>query len=220
MQSEEQKRKSQINRLEFFGKHIIEGKSVTQCSKELGVQRTQLQVYKREADFRQMAIQQLESNDMSVAKTVSALVELCHAEKPVTLESVDKDGSSHQEIKWVADNNARDKAIGKVMKIYGLEAAKQTDVNVEVSFASDTELFDQIEEAARACKFVQTYERRKDGFELVADPSKASKGDFESRQRTLLQGTPVPEPERHESELAVSDNLEHANVQRLRSLRS
>ena len=160
---------------------------------------------------------------MSVGKTVSALVALCNAEKPIPLETVDiaTDGSSksHQEIKWVADNTARDKAIGKVMKIYGLEAAKQTDVNVEVSFASDSDLFGQIEEATRACKFVQSYEKREDGFGLVADPSKAGKGNFGPRSRTLLQGTAILEPEQHESKLATSDNLEHANVQGLRSLR-
>jgi len=222
--SESQKRETQVRKLEFFDKHVIQGKTVTQCAKEMGTQRTQLQLYKRDADFRQMAIQQLESNDMGVGKTVSALVALCNAEKAIPLETVDiaEDGSSksHQEIKWVADNTARDKAIGKVMKIYGLEAAKQTDVNVEVSFASDSDLFGQIAEATRACQFVQSYEKREDGFGLVADPSKAGKGNFGSRQRTLLQGTPILESEQHESELAASDNLEHANVQGLRGLRS
>ena len=224
-QSENQKRERTIRKLELFDKHIIQGKTVTKCAEEMGIQRTQLQLYKKDQDFREMAIQHLEDSALGgLSGTVSQLIEMCKAEKPLTLEesSIAKDGSSetHQEIKWVPDNNARDKAIGKVLKIYGVEAAKQTDVNVEVSFSSDSDLFGQIEEAARACKFVQSYEKRKDGFELASDPSGASKGDFGSRERTLLQGDAVFEQERHEPELAVSDNLEHANVQGLRGLRS
>jgi len=224
-QSEEQKRARTIRKFELFDKHIIQGKTVTKCAEEMGIQRTQLQLYKRDDDFRQMAIQHIEDSDLGgLTGTVSQLIDMCKAEKPITLESssIAEDGSSetHQEVKWVADNNARDKAIGKVLNIYGVKAPKQTDVNVEVSFSSDSDLFGQIEEAARACKFVQAYEKRKDGFGLASDPSGTSKGDFGSRERTLLQRDAVFEPERHEPELAVSDNLEHANIQGLRGLRS
>jgi len=224
-QSEEQIRKTKIKKLEFFDKHIIQGKTVTKCAEEMGIQRTNLQVYKRDEDFRKMAIQHIEDSEINgLSGTVSKLIDLCNAEKPLILESstINKDGSSetHQETKWVADNVARDKAIGKVLKIYGVDAAKQTDVNVEVSFTSDTDLFEQIEEAARACKFVQSYEKGKDGFELATDPQGSGEGNSRSRERTLLQGVTVPEPERHEPKLAVQDNLEHANVQGLRGLRS
>ena len=210
-------KKDRVQReVQFFQKHVIEGKSLSKSSKEMGLSTRVCVKYKAGQNFHQMATAHLDEQIGGVKGTVSKLVELFNAERPITLlrKVTKKDGSivEKQEIEWVADNNTRDKALKKVIDIYGLNAPKQTDVNVAVSFSSDAELFAEIDEVARSSKYVQSYETGENGFELAKDPSGASGGDFESRQRTLLQGAPIPEPVGREPELAVQDTVEPAEA--------
>ena len=212
MTRNERKRQSLANLVKFFQKHAVEGKSVSQCSREMNLGRSQLHSYKRSDDFRQMALAELDENIGGVSGVVSRLVKALDAVRPHNKETVNADGSTNIEVEWVADNNTRDKALSKVIDIYGLKAPKQSNVKVELSLSSDAELFAEIDEAARSCKLVQSYEKGKDGFGLVKAETRDGTGDFESRERALLQGASVSEQDGRVAELAVQDNMESAEI--------
>lgn len=193
--SDKQKQQKLVTKVQFVQKHLAEGKSVVQCAKELGVTRNTLQCYKKDDDYRAMALQHLDESELDGVKgTMSKLVQGLSAEKPIILESIDEDGASHQQIKYVPDNVAQDKALGKVIDIYGLKAPAKQDITVAVSLSSDEDLFKQIDDAQESRRYVEAYVEGEGGLELVKNESTASDGSFEQRGRTLLQDDAVPEP--------------------------
>ena len=161
------------NKMKFFHKHVVEGKPITRCAKEMDMSRGMLSIYKRGDDFRQMAIEYFESSKLQGLKgTVSRLVE--------RLDST--------------DNKISFGALQEIIKIYGLYAPTRKDTTVTVSVSSDEELFRQIDEAQRDCRFVESHEKGEKG-EGVADGEQGfGVGNFAKRQRALLQDAPVPEP--------------------------
>jgi hypothetical protein len=193
--SKKQKQQATINKVKLIQKHIVEGKTMVKCAEEIGVTRNTLQCYKKDDDYRAMALQYLDDSTLGgVAGTMSKLVQGFDAEKPIVLESIDEDGASHQQIKFVPDNVARDKALGKAIDIYGLKAPVKQDITVAVSLSSDEELFKQIDDAQESRRYVESYVEGKGGFELAKNESTASDGSFEQRGRTLLQDDAVSEP--------------------------
>ncbi len=189
--------KRKTNEAKFFHKHIVEGKGFVQSAREMGVSKVTASSYKKSVDFRQMAVKYLEDSTLGGVKgTMGKLVTALDAVRPHNKihKTTDKDGviTERTEVEWVPDTNARMKALQEVHKIYGLYAPQKRDIEVTISISSDAELFTEIDEAQRACKFIDSYEEREGSFELAPDPQGDSNGDFESRQRTLLQGTPVP----------------------------
>ncbi len=181
-----------VNTIKFFQDNIVDGKSITQCSKESGLSRTTLHAYKNSGDFRQMAITHLEDSNLGGLKGVmSKLVKALDAKRPVVTEN--KDGSTS--VKMVKDMKTQMTALQEVNKIYGLYAPIQKNVTVGISISSDEDLFGQIDTAQRACKHVDSYEKRESGFELASGSQGSDKGDIESRGRTVLQGDAIPKPE-------------------------
>ena len=183
------------NEVKFFQKHIVEGKNVTRCSKEIGISKISLHKYKKSENFRQMALEYLDNSVLDGIKgTMCKLVDALDAVRPHNKETRSKDGSTKIEVIWVADTTARLKALQEVHKIYGIYAPQKRDIEVTVSISSDAELFSQIDEAERACKFVDSYEEREGRFELAPDPQGPGGGDFKSRKRAVLQDASIPQP--------------------------
>ena len=194
--SKKQKTQKLINKVQFVQKHLVEGKTVVQCAKEMGITRNTLQIYKKDDDYRQMALQHLDESELGgVNGTMKKLIKGLNAEKPIILESVDKHGASHQSIEYVDDNVAQDKALGKIIDIYGLKAPAKQETSVTVSLSSDADLFRQIDEAQESRRFVESYTEGKGCFELAENKSTSSDGSFAKRRRTVLQDGAVPEPE-------------------------
>ena len=194
--SKEQKKQKLINKVKLLQKHVVENKTMVQCAAEIGVSRNTLQGYKKDDDYREMALQHLDESTLGGVKgTMEKLVQGLNAEKPIILESIDEDGASHQQIKYVPDNVAQDKALGKVIDIYGLKAPVKQDTTITVSLSSDEDLFRQIDDAQESRRFVESYEEGAEGFELAQNESTASDGSFVKRRRTLLQDGAIPEPE-------------------------
>ena len=170
----------------------MSGKNVTQCAKEMGVTRKTLHGYKNSSEFRQMAIEHLEDSKLGgLLGTVTKLVGALDAKKPIVIDCAD--GST--KVKMVADQKTRMIALQEVIKIYGLHAPIRKDVTASISISSDDELFDEIEGAERASRFVESYQEGPGGLELVASKSSFSKTDVASRGRTILQDDAIPESE-------------------------
>jgi len=181
---------TKINEIKLFHKHIVEGKTVVQCAEEMGLSRRQLHTYKNSDDFRQMAIEHLENSKLKgLSGTVSKLVGALDATRPLVTQDID--GSTH--ITHVPDTKTRLDALKEVIKIYGLHAPERKDTTVTVTFSSDEDLYRQIDEAQRSCRFVESVERREGGLSVAASESGIGGGDFKSRQRALLQDDAVPE---------------------------
>ena len=183
-----------INKVKFFQKHVVEGKTVTACSEEMGTSKVQLYHYKKSDDYRRMALAYLDDSSLGGVDGVMAkLIAALDAVRPHNKETVNADGSTNIEVEFVADTNARLKALQEVHKIYGFYAPQKRDVEVTVSLSSDADLFKEIDEAERNSKFVGSYKEREGRFELAPDPQRASLGSVESRKRLLLQGTSISE---------------------------
>lgn len=183
---------SKINQVKLFHKHIVEGKTVTQCAEEMNLSRRQLHTYKNADDFRQMAIEHLENSTLKgLTGTVGKLVKALDATRPLVTQ--DLDGTTH--ITHVPDTKTRLEALKEVIKIYGLHAPERRDTQVTVTFSSDEDLYKQIGEAERNCRFVESIEVGEGGLSVAATESGIGGGDFKSRQRALLQDVAVPESE-------------------------
>jgi len=182
------KTEAQMNMLKFFEKNIIEGKSMNQCSKELGLHRSTLHNYKQRDDFRQMAVMHLEDSKLNGVKgTVSKLVGALDATKPIVMTAAN--GSTS--IRQVPDSKTRMEALKEVIKIYGLYAPQKQDTTLAISISSDEELFRQIDEAQRDCCYVDSYVKGEKGFELDNEEQTLGRGNFETRERALLQNGSV-----------------------------
>ena len=187
---------SNINELKFFQKHIIEGVPFMKCAKQMNIGTTTLAGYKKRDSFRDMALAYLEDSTLGGVKgSMNRLVDALDATKPHNKETVNKDGATNIEVIWVADQATRMKALQELNKIYGVYAPTKKDITVEVSMSSDADLFKEIDEAERKCKFVDSYVKREGGFELAPDPQERSSGNFESRKRAILQDATIQEPE-------------------------
>jgi len=166
------KKKSDMKKAEFFKEHIINGKSVKQCIEELGITRQGLSQYKKSSDFREMALMYLDESKLGgVQGTIDTLV-----------------GEFDSK-----NENIKHKALKEVIDIYGLHAPKRKDTTVTVSLSSDEDLFRQIDEAAKSCRFVGSHEVGKDGSRLVEKEQGCNTGNFESRERALLQDVALQE---------------------------
>lgn len=186
----------QNRKLAFFEKHMLEGKNVSQCSEELDVSRVTLHKYKKEEDFRMLAIQHLDTNKTGgLEGNMKRLADALDAEQPVSKETVNKDGTTSVELEFVPDNKTRLTAVKEVNKIYGIHAPVKQQIETRISLSSDAELFEAIDEAERACSIIDTYEEREGSFELVDREQNSDRGNFDSRERTVLQDGPVPESE-------------------------
>ena len=87
------------NEMKFFHKHIVEGKTVQKCAKEMGMHYMGLHKYKNGEDFRKMAIEYFEDSTLKGLKgTASRLID--------KLDSVDVKTSMS--------------ALQEIKKIYGL----------------------------------------------------------------------------------------------------
>lgn len=187
----------QIKTIKFFDKHGIQGKTVIKSAKEVGISLRTAYAYKKGDDYRQMALAYLDNESLGgVDGTMQRLINALDAERPhnIKTKTTDTEGKvvEKEEVVWVADNNTRDKALKKVIDIFGLNAPK-TNVNLTVSISSDADLFAEIDETTRECGFIDEYVEGESGFELAADPQGGSRGDFESRERAILQDAPVSE---------------------------
>jgi hypothetical protein len=159
-----------VNKVKFFQKHIVEGKSVPACAEELGLGETSLYRYKKSDDFRQMAIEHLENSTLRGLKgTVSMLVEELDSENP----------------------DIKHKALQEVIKIYGLYAPKRKDTTLTISISSDAELYRQIDEAQASRRFVASNVKGEEGGGMVEGEQGCSGGGFKARKRALLQDAPV-----------------------------
>ena len=191
------KKERLVREVQFFQKHVVENKSVVKSAAEMGIHKRTCFNMKKTENYRHMALAHLEDSSLGgVNGLMGRLIKALDAQRPHTLEHKVKDKKGNvttkQEVIWVADNNTQDKALKKVIDIYGLNAPQKKDVNISVSVSSDAELFDEIDQAQRSCGFVDQYEEREGSFELATDPQRGSGGDFATRKRTLLQGTSVP----------------------------
>ena len=194
--SNKSKEQGLMNRVKLLNKHVIEGKSIVQCSKEMGLSRNRLHEYKRSDDYRQMALEHLENSALEgVGGTVSRLVEALDAVRPHNKETRNADGSTNVEVEFVEDTPTRLKALNEVIKIYGLHAPVKKDTTLTISLSSDEDLFGEIDKAERACRTVESYEVREGSFELAEGAAGVSDGDFETRKRAILQDVAIPESE-------------------------
>ncbi len=185
-----------VNEIKTFQKTIVEGKDSNQIAKEMGLHPVTVRKYRQSETYRNMAIAYLDDRVKGGAlkKSMCKLMDALDATKPHNKETKNTDGSTKIEVEFVADTNAQLKSIQEIQKIYGTYAPQKRDITVAISFLSDEELFAEIDEAQRVCKYVDSYEEREGSFELAPDPQGASSGDFKSRKRALLQGSPVPQP--------------------------
>ena len=180
------------NTIKLFQKTIVEGKTVTAAAEEMGISRMSAQRYKKTDDFRKMAIEHLEGSTLNgLQGTVGKLVKALDAKRPIVTENAD--GSTS--IKHVPDNKTQMQALQEVIKIYGLHAPVKKDVTARISISSDAEIFDQIEQAERDCRIVESYEVREGRFELATDQQRHGLRSPESRGRPLLHDAPVSEPQ-------------------------
>ena len=178
------------NTVKLFHKHIVEGKSVSACAREMDISRKTLHGYKKTEDFRHMAIEHLENSTLKgLTGTVSKLVKALDAKKPVVTENTD--GSTN--ISMVPDQKTRMTALDQVIKIYGLHAPIQRNVTATISVSSDAELFAAIEVAERDCRYVQSKVKGEEGFGLVADEQGSDSRNFSSRGRAILLDDSVQE---------------------------
>jgi len=209
MKDSEKKERSTKNKIKLLKSHIIDHKSIGECAKELGVSRKTIHTYKSSDDFRMMAIAHLDNSKLKgLTGTTSKLIKALDATKPIVTENAD--GSTS--ITSVPDRPTQLKAIQEVHKIYGVYAATKKDTTLTVSISSDAELFEQIDKAQRGRRHVESYVQGERGLEVVAGESEDNKGDFATRERALLQDGPIPESVGRVTELAVRDNMEHAEV--------
>ena len=181
-----------MNKIKFFNKNIIEGKNVSRCAREMGLTRRTLHNYKNDDDYRRMALEHLENSKLKgLSGTVSKLVGALDATKPLVTQ--DPDGSTH--ITHVPDQKTRMEALKEVIKIYGIHAPQRKDTTVSITFSSDAELFRQIDEAERACRYVESYEKGQTSDGVATEQPTLSGGNFKSRQRAILQVDSIPESE-------------------------
>lgn len=191
----------QVNEVKFFEKNVVERKSVAQCSRELGISRQTLHDYKKGKNFRQMALLYLEDKTLGGLKgTVKKLIVALDATMPIVMIDKESTGTGDEKtstektrIETVPDEKQRFKALQEVIKIYGLHAPQKREIKAEVSISSDAELFGQIEQAERNCRSVESYVQGEKGFELAQRESGSGGGDFEKRERTILQDGTVPQ---------------------------
>jgi len=166
------KRDKAKHEAEFFKKHIIDKKSMKQCAEAMSATRQQLCNYKKDENFRQKAIEFMESGGIDGIKgVVEKLTEHCN--------------SDNQNISF--------KATQEAIKIYGLEAPKRKDVTATISLSPNEELFRQIDEAQDRCRFVESVETGSGSLSVVEGQQGFSTGNFEKRQRALLQNATVQE---------------------------
>jgi hypothetical protein len=178
-----------LNLVKFFQRHIVDGKSITKCSQELGLSRMTLHGYKKEKDFRAMALDYLENSRLKgVRGVMDRLLNQLDAVTSRPFET--KNGTVWKEI---PDNKTRAAALKEIIEIYGLHAPTEIDARLTVSTSSDAELFAEIEEAERACRFVESHEVGCEGSEMAAGQQEGRTGDFDSRKRTVLQNGSVPQ---------------------------
>jgi hypothetical protein len=139
-----------------------------------------------------MALEHLESSALKgIEGTIKKLVKALDATHPIVTQ--DPDGSTH--ITHVPDKKTQMLALQEIIKIYGLHAPERRDVAVTVAFSSDEDIFRQIDEAQRGCRFVESIETREGGLSVAARESGIGGGDFATRKRTLLQNDSLPEQE-------------------------
>ena len=190
--------KRQIGEVKFFQKHVIEAKSVAQCSREMEVSSQTLFTYKKGTNFREMALAHLEDSTLNgTVGTINKLVDALDAVRPhnTTQKITKSDGSIEEKtiVEWVADQKTRLMALQEIIKIYGLHAPQKKDVRVAVSISSDADLFKEIDETERSRQYVDSYVKGERGFELAPDPQGPSSGNFKSRKRIVLQDAAVQE---------------------------
>ncbi len=179
------------NKMKFFYKHIVEGKPLKTCTEELGIKERQLQYYKKDEDFRQMAIRHFEDSKLKGLKgTVGKLVGALDATKPLVTQ--DADGSTH--ITHVPDAKTRMTALQEVIKIYGLYAPQRKDTEVRITLSPDEDLFRQIDAAQRACRVVESQEVGQGSLPMADGQPGTCVGITQSRQRALLQVDALSEP--------------------------
>lgn len=161
------------------------------CTEELGIKERQLQYYKKDDDFRQMAIRHFEDSKLKGLKgTVGKLVGALDATKPLVTQ--DADGSTH--ITHVPDAKTRMTALQEVIKIYGLYAPQRKDTEVRITLSPDEDLFRQIDAAQRACRVVESQEVGQESLPMADGQSGIGIGITQSRQRALLQVDALSEP--------------------------
>lgn len=183
------------NQVKFFHKHIVEGEALKDCAADLNVSEQTLYNYKKDSDFRRMAIEHLESSKFDGVKGVTnKLILMLDATIPIVTR-IGKGQNARVEVTHIPDTKTQLEALKEAIKIYGLHAPQQKSTSVTVSLSSDDELFRQIEQAQRRCRTVASYEKGKDGYQVVDGQQAAGTGTFESRKRALLQDAPVQEPE-------------------------
>lgn len=192
--------KRRVNEVKFLEKHLVEGKTVAQCSQELGLTPQTLFDYKKGKNYRQMALMYLEDATLGGMKgTVKRLIIALDATKPIVMVDKEEDENGNKfektRIESVPDEKTRLDAIKEIGKIYGWHAPQKRDTKIAISFSSDAELFEQIEQAQRDCGLVEQYEEGEKGFELAQGESGRGDGNFEKRERTVLQDGSVPQPQ-------------------------
>lgn len=180
----------EANEVKVFYKNVVEGKTLAQCAKEIGVSRRMVTNYKGSSNFRQMAIEYLEDSTLKgLSGTISRLVKALDAEKVITSENA----AGEVSVTKIPDQRTRMIALQEVIEIYGLHAPEQKDTTVRISISSDEDLFRQIDDAQRACRFVESHPTGSDGVEVASGEQTGNRGDFDTRQRALLQYVAVQE---------------------------
>lgn len=180
----------QLNEIKFFHSHIVNGKPESRCAEEMGLSRRTMRNYKKSTDYRQMAIEYLENSKLKGLKgTISRLVKALDAEK------IGKRCEPGGSISWgsIPDERTRETARKEIEEIYGLRAPEQKDTTIRISISSDEDLFGQIDEAQRACRFVESHPAGAESPELASGEQAGRRGDFESRQRAILQDVAISE---------------------------
>ena len=121
--------------LAVFRARKVDGLSLKETAKKLGISKDLVVRAQRKPAYNQMAINALELNEMSIDAATKLLIDQTRAERTVF-----SNGSRITE----ADNSVRMAAVKELMSIFGAYAPKDINVNHEFSTASEAELLGEI----------------------------------------------------------------------------
>lgn len=120
--------------------HEMNGCTLEETAKKLGVSRDTVKRTKRRAAYRDLVLAALEEKGFDVPKYVDKLIGLTDAERDINIGG---------QVHLVPDNVARMAAIKKIGDIYGDSAPKELSHTHSLTASSDDELGELLEEAER-----------------------------------------------------------------------
>jgi predicted DNA-binding protein (UPF0251 family) len=144
--------------------HAVEGKSLAETGKLMGVSRDTVKRIKKREAYHDLAVQALEKAGGDVKKTMEKLVAKTEAKYTIKT-GTDKDGNNTYE--EVDAHTPQLRAIERICDIYGVDAPKHLDVAGLIASASVEELLAEIAETKRRLGMDETGREP----ETAVDPS-------------------------------------------------